>query len=396
MAKVSVNSNGGRLRLVFTPPGSRRRKFLYLGMNDTPLNRSMAQSTALQLEGDIVTGNYDATLEKYKPSKHRTNNQKVLSIWDKYRNFKADRVKASSLEKYDWTRPYIERFFGDRTIENLTQADADNFTRYLLENVSPLIAKQRLSLVKGAFEWAINREMLQINPFRNSLELIKVPPKRPPEPFTQAEVKRIIAGFQGHRHYHYYVDFVRFQFGCGARFGETAALRWEHLNTTCTHIWIGESYSRGELGATKTNEQREFDLPNSLASILYQRRGEAKATDLVFPAPGGGHMCDRNFRNRAWKKTLKASNVIYRKPYLTRSTFISHCSAMGWTPADIAAITGHDPEILIRYYLGGVHGKKSAPEMPYFSAEAEVTEEINQFEKTNKSLEDLNESFLIR
>ena len=367
MAKVSVNVNSNRLRLVFKPPGSKSRKFLYLGMADTPLNRTIAEKIARQIEGDIVTDNFDPSLEKYKQPENRASNQSILSIWDRYRNYKALRISSRSLEKYDYTRPNLARFFGDRTIDSLNQADADNFTRFLVEveELSELTAKQRLSLIKGAWEWALGQELVEKNPWRTTLELIKVPPKRAPIPFTQSEVQIIIAGFRKSRYYNYYTDFVRWQFGCGTRFGEAAALRWEHLSPECDHVWIGEAYSRGKLGATKTNEQRAFDLPESLSIMLVQRKGNAEPTDLVFPAANGGPMNDRNFRNRAWKKVLESCEIPYRKPYITRSTFISHCSALGWSPADIADITGHDPEILIRHYLGGIQGRKKAPEMPY-------------------------------
>ena len=397
MAKVLVNLNGNRLRLVFRPPGSSKRKFLYLGMEDTPLNRTVAEGIAKQIEGDIVTNNFDPTLNKYRNAKDRTDNKRILSIWDQYRNYKAQRVSRRSLEKYDYTRPNLLRFFGDRTIVNLSRDDADDFARFLIEeeNLSQLTAKQRLSLVKGCWEWALEQELVTKNPWRQSLELIKVPPKKAPTPFTREEVQIIIAGFRKNRYYNYYTDFMRWQFGCGARFGESAALRWEHITPDCDHVWIGESYSRGDLGPTKTNEQREFDLPESLSVMLMQRKGNAQPTDLVFPAPNGGHMNDRNFRNRAWKKVLEDCNIPYRKPYITRSTFISHCSGLGWSPADIADITGHDPEILIRHYLGGIQGTKKAPEMPYSNQPLsdelrQVKQQIDQLGRSGKSWENLH------
>ena len=125
--------------------------------------------------------------------------------------------------------------------------------------------------------------------------------------------------------------------------------------------------------------------------MLVQRRGNSARTELVFPAPNGGYMSDRNFRNRAWKRVLSDCGVPYRRPYIMRSTFISHCSAMGWSPAYIADITGHDPEILIRHYLGGIQGRKKVPEMPYTSNNmSEMRETIESFERRGKDWSSLN------
>ena len=92
MERVSVSSNEDRLRLVFKPPGSTKRRFLYLGMADTQLNRAMAERIARQIEGDIVTGNFDSTLNKYKRPEERSSNTPILAIWDKYRDYKVLRV----------------------------------------------------------------------------------------------------------------------------------------------------------------------------------------------------------------------------------------------------------------------------------------------------------------
>ncbi len=45
-----------------------KRYCLALGIPDNKLNRAAAQTKARQIEGDMVTGNFDPTLTKYKPA----------------------------------------------------------------------------------------------------------------------------------------------------------------------------------------------------------------------------------------------------------------------------------------------------------------------------------------
>ncbi|MFG6097384.1 tyrosine-type recombinase/integrase [Leptothoe sp. ISB3NOV94-8A] len=391
-AKVSLNACNGRLRLVFREPGTGERRFKYLDLDDTALNRTIAERTRSTVEGDIITGNYDPTWNKYKQPEQQTENLPIANLFNQYRNYKADRNLPNSAEKYDYTLKNIQKFFGKRSLSSLTGRDASRFAKYLLDTLAPITAKQRLSLIKGCWEWAIEKQMIQgPNPWKEAHGDVKVPPKQRTQAYPIDTVHQIIAAFKTSHYYSYYADLVRFLFGCGPRFGEAVALRWEHLSKDCRHVWIGESYSRGYLGATKTNEQREFDLPVTLQSMLQQRCPvDAKGTDLIFPAPKGGFICDRSFRNRAWKKTIEAAGVDYKKPRITRSTFISHCSAHGWNPADIAAVTGHDPEILIRHYLGGIQGNKTVPDL--FSMDNVTAQRVTErdFKQSGEPLDWLN------
>ena len=68
MAKgeVKVSADKGWLRLVWTNQG--KRYFLTLGLPDSKTNRKVALSRATQIQLDILSGNFDPTLAKYKPS----------------------------------------------------------------------------------------------------------------------------------------------------------------------------------------------------------------------------------------------------------------------------------------------------------------------------------------
>jgi integrase len=64
---VKIESDKGWLRLRFTQAGKRRA--FALGLPDTNINRKFAEQKARQIELDILSSNFDSTLQKYKPQK---------------------------------------------------------------------------------------------------------------------------------------------------------------------------------------------------------------------------------------------------------------------------------------------------------------------------------------
>ncbi len=69
---VKVCVDKGCLRLQFPSAASRqiwnvRQKYVALGLSDTPENRVTAQQLAFKAQIDILTGNPDMTLQRYKP-----------------------------------------------------------------------------------------------------------------------------------------------------------------------------------------------------------------------------------------------------------------------------------------------------------------------------------------
>ena len=100
-------------------------------------------------------------------------------------------------------------------------------------------------------------------------------------------------------------------------------------------------------------------LPKEVIVMLKSRKTEAyQPDDVVFPAPQGEEINDKNFRRRAWKTVLEKLDIEYRKPYATRHTAISHALANGANPLAVAEQTGHDPQILFKHYASVI--QKSA------------------------------------
>lgn len=284
---VVVRSIKGRLRLVWTFCG--KRYFFALELSDTRANRAIAELKAKQIERDIVNDLFDPTLEKYRAAYQRRGaGMSAVEVFEKYIAYKAKTLKQRSLEKYTFTLSHLRQFFRS---EVATEGKCEQFKDWLSNRMEPITLKQRISFLKSAWAWAIEKKWVDENPWIEALRQVKVPPKQRAKPFSTEERRKIMAAFRRSHYYSYYADYVEFLLSAGCRPGEACALRWKHITDDCALVWVGEAYSRGELGATKTNEQRFLRLTARLQDLLKSRRSpDAKPDDLVFPAAKGGYM----------------------------------------------------------------------------------------------------------
>jgi integrase len=347
--KVSISEQRGWLRLRWT--FQKQRYEMSLHLPDTETSRALAQQRATIIEADMLSGQFDETLAKYKEVSQP--GVSVVELFEKFIVFKRREVPdPRTLEKYEGLLNHLRQYFRNRQVKTLTEATCFEFRDWLLDRLAPRTASERLSMMRACWRWGCDRGFAQANPWLSVK--VKVPPKQRPKPFSSNEVKLILQGFKDHRHYSYYFDFVFFLLSTGCRTGEAIGLQWKHLSEKCDRVWIGESYSRGKRKATKTNKSREFVLTAGLRKRLQTTKAELNPDpeDLVFPSRRGGPIDDHNFRNRAWKSILKKVGVEYRKPYNTRHTFVSHAIDEGLPPVEIAELTGHNEETLFKHYLG--------------------------------------------
>jgi integrase len=341
-----------------------KRYFLYLGLPDGKLNRTVAAGKARTIEGDMATDNFDLTLAKYKPEHQAKSQIKVAELFEKFIQHKSKQVYKQTLVKYDALMGHIKQFFRDKLVASVEEIDAERFKDTLAKTLAPGTLQERITLMRACWNWAIKQKLVELNPWSAVLETLRVPPRQKAKPFNREEIAKIMSGFKDDRYYAHYADYVEFLLSTGCRTGEAIGLRWVHLNDDASVVWIGESLSRGHRKEVKTNRARFVSLTPRLQALLVARKpGGAKPDDLVFPTPKGHAIDDHNFRNRAWKSVLTKMGVDYRKPYTTRSTLISHALDMGMNPAMIAEMTGHDIQTLFRHYAGNVQGRPRLPDL---------------------------------
>lgn len=352
-----------RLRLVWSY--ALQRYFLYLGLPDSKINRLHADQKARQIEGDIATGNFDTTLKKYKIEAFLRRSQiSVVALFEKFTQSKAKYLAKQTLAKYAAITRYFKQHFGEKSASAIAVADVEAFTDWLITQIEPITAKDRLSLIKACWQWGIEQDLVESNPWEEMTRRIKPTPKQMPKPFSREEIGAIVQAFRSDRYYHHYADYVEFLFGTGCRTGEAIGLQWKHISNDCSTVWIGESLSRGVRKSTKTNRARTIALTSKLQAMLLARRPADYDPDgLVFPSPQGNAIDDCNFRNRAWKTVLTRLEIDYRKPYTTRHSLVSHALDLGMNPVMVAQLTGHDVKTLYENYAGSVNSRPRLPEL---------------------------------
>jgi integrase len=372
---VVVETFKDRLRLRWRVAG--KRYCLSLGLPDTQESRMLAQLKARQIELDAISGNFDTTLTKYKPqslAEKPVNDAQPLTcaeLFQQFMEYKAQSLHPRSLDRYKTTLKYLHQFYyreqevrkllAEQDANAIAESHAKQFNAWLQSKNAERARKERLILLSACWNWGITKGIVETNPWLDLQKQVESAPKQPRKPFTPAEVKAILAAFKTHPQYKHYADFVEFLFLTGVRTTEAIALRFNHISTDLSSIWIGESISRGVSQASKA---RYIPLNDRIRLLLQSRQPENYLPDdLIFPSPEGLPIDDRNFRNRAWVKMLELAAVEYRKPSNTRHTFICMCLASGTNPAVVAQITGCDLQSLDRDYAEYIPSLSALPDL---------------------------------
>jgi integrase len=369
---IVISSDRGMLRLRWRLDGVRYT--LSLGLADTPLNQVVAKQTSLQIEMDIHSGVFDSSLNKYRVQSAATNGEKreeltVTQLIERYIKDRSKYVSDNTVSKYRGVLVLLRSYFSqDKRARQLTKKEVDKFIGwYQKQDGSNTTKHDRLVVIRAMWKWAVDNKHVLINPWENAPLQIRNAPKMPPKPFSKDETKQIIESIRNNCYYSYLADYFTFLFGTGVRTGEAIGLRWKHLSDDCSQVWVGETIVRGKRGTTKTNKARTIRLSPQMQQMLQRRKNQAlNATpeSLVFPALEGGCLNDTNIRNRTWKPTLERLGIPYRKPYATRSTYISHQLLKGKNPLLVAQYAGHNVKVLYEHYAGYIHSDE--PMEDYF------------------------------
>ncbi|MBW4638289.1 MAG: site-specific integrase [Gloeocapsa sp. UFS-A4-WI-NPMV-4B04] len=268
-------------------------------MPDSQINCTVAHHKATQIELDIVSGNFDPTLKKYKPQRtsQKSTSGNVAGLFEKFikEEQNTKRLYKGTLCRYEATLRHLERYFQYQLVESVSDIQAEEFRDYLRKQVAERTVKDYLTLVKAFWKWTEAKYEIKHNPWGEVLKTVKPEPKQKVKPFTATEVQAILTAFSTDRYYQWYADFVAFLINTGCRFGESAALKWKHIADDFS-IWIGESVSRGVQKRTKTGKARTVILTPTVVNMLRKRKhSDCNPEDLVFPAPEGKHINDRDF-----------------------------------------------------------------------------------------------------
>lgn len=366
---VGIESFQGRLRLRLPRQlYEGTQKYLTLNLADTPENRQLAEKKADEIELDIIFGEFDETLAKYKPQRHLSivnldEPQIVLTIsqlWDRYIDYKRQSLKPRTLDKLAVLEKHIKRCPYQALDEGM------KIRISLLQQTTNSQAKDVLMYLSAACKWGMKRGLVTFNPFEgmyNELPKHKWQDNSQPNAFSEEEKQKIIQGFRNHKPtkgigYSHYAPFVEFLFLTGCRPSEAIGLQWQHITPDCSRITFDSALvqvgngERVRVNGSKNNKKRTFNCNQKLEELLLKIKSENPHPEsLVFPSPEGISIHYRNFSRRAWDKIVDP--LVERKttPYSCRDTFISEQIAKGVPTAVVAKWCDNSVEMIEQKYL---------------------------------------------
>ncbi|NJK38614.1 MAG: DUF3596 domain-containing protein [Oscillatoriales cyanobacterium RM2_1_1] len=377
---VQIKTSNGRLQLVFSYQGKRR--YISLGFDDTVQNRKLAELKARQIELDILSGNFDSTLLKYRiqsadsakpPTPVLTPTTAVhpslAELWEKYTNFKRPGLSPSTLAKdFNKVSRCINLHLPTRSLK-----DSVAIRDWLVANKTPNAVKRYLTQFSACCDWATKSQLISHNPFKGMAADIKVPKgdleDTDIDPFSLEERDRIIQAFKSDRYFKFYAPFIEFLFMTGCRPSEAVALQWQYIAEDFSSVRFEQAVVVSENGLVckkglKTQKKRTFPVNSRLAGLLSAIKPEAVTSDMkVFPSPEGTWIDVHNLTNLAWRSVLsKLNGIEYRKLYQARHTFITAALETAVTmpdgrikmldAKDVAKLVGTSPKMIYEHYAG--------------------------------------------
>ena len=329
------------------------QRYLYLGLPDTPINRTAAEARAQVIMADIAFDRFDSTLEKYRPTAIQVDNSPPLGeLWEKYKQHKTKSLAHSTIDK-DFKR--VSNHINALPSQRLR--DAAMIRKHLINTLAPASAKKVLMYLGACCQWAMDEEIILHNPFQK-LPKVNGKKKSPStiNPFSRTEMSEIISGFDAHPQFKHYAPFVKFLFLTGCRTSEAIGLQWKHISPDLKTITFSEALVIGQRKGTKTGSVRKFPVNGSLRSLLGDiKPASPNAETLVFTSPSGTPIDAHNFLNRAWKTVMSGLPIVYRPQYNSRHTFISLCLESGIQVTQVAQWVGNSSKTIWQHYAGIVH-----------------------------------------
>ncbi len=362
MREIKPINHNGSIQLKFSV-SNKRYSFNPIPSGDFNKPRDIAQANAIatRISNDILAGYFDPTLERYRISPKISRSEAVsptkptllLDLWDSWVST-LGLSEATLANHYKTTRIMIAK-------HNPTLID----TQWFIDaNLAPRTKRDRISLLKACYNWALSQGLSQANPYLTikNKKITTVPVK----PFSTSEITSILDGFD--KLAPHYSPFVKFLLLTGVRVSEAIGLRWQDIDFERGEVTIAQSLSKDPCGngytrirkSTKTGSVRVLPMSGALCSTL---KAVTRSHELVFTTPNGCNIDADNFRERTWTNVLKTVNVPYRKIHNTRHTMISYALEQGIAPTGVAYLAGHTNTRMVLTTYGHMINKPNLPDM---------------------------------
>jgi integrase len=204
LMKIQIENHNDRLRLRWDDGD--KRQTLAIGVNDSPLGRSLAQKKKQEIEHDWLISQYDRTLLKYRPRTIGKTASEILAP-ELFRLFgehqgKYKGVSRSSIKsRYKPIVRMLEKHL-NKPAHTIGKRQVDNFVAICQETISGRTGKERCWLIQSCWDWGKDKyHLADENPWLDVAARFQILPRQQVKPFTIAELQAIRSAIASHRHY---------------------------------------------------------------------------------------------------------------------------------------------------------------------------------------------------
>lgn len=241
-----------------------------------PLQRSFYGHN--KAEAEEAYSRYLLQVDKEEKKKKATPFSEWVTTWlETYK--KPDVRELTFITTYERPcRVYILPAFGDRTVQDISNADIKGLLSRVAADRSQSIVNKVYLCLQGLFEAAIDNDLIDKNPCRNITAKSKVK-KKEKRVYDRDSAELLCAS--GHR----YTLIVRLMLQMGLRASEVCGLRWQDVNFSAGTLTVNQSITYCD-GITQVadpksiNAHRTLPVPPELLSLIKEAKKNAPGGEL--------------------------------------------------------------------------------------------------------------------
>lgn len=280
--------------------------------------KKLADRHRLQVESEIESGTHVAASQTATV-------RKICDLFlkhqeDRQRDGRIGRSRHLAL-RYSVDRSIVP-FMGARKLTEVRTANIDALYQHMIRvgRLSPVTARERVSVFKLVEEFAIKRGFLKVGvALQAGKELRGIVQKRI-RIFSQEDVALLLSTVRirkqrGQERVRFWLECtVHLAAFCGLRFGEIAGLQTNNIDFSKRVIHVRNNMTRwDQLKGPKTRAGiRDVPMPPHLAEMLHEwlrLHFVPNERNLVFVTKHGTYMAADNFHQSFWKPLLKAAGL---------------------------------------------------------------------------------------
>jgi len=266
----------------------------------------------------LLRDKFMLTINEQNPGRVNHQNIKIADFWENtYLPYATENLRYSTVSGYEqiWNQ-HLKAHFADFTLREYRTHIGSAFLTSLAKKQGRRTIAHVRSLASGIFTHAVNRGLIETNPWRDVKVLGKLKAVEQTQHYTLQEMESIISALVDHVHCQLIMALAFF---LGLRPGEIAGLRWEDVEENFVHI--RRAVVRRKVAETKT--------PESVASLpliqpvkglfqLWRHKSANPSEGWVFQNKSGNPADLKEIVRRIIRPALEAKQIEWKSLYAGR------------------------------------------------------------------------------